>query len=247
MLCSGCPSLYSTSRRTPPGHASEAPYSMILLRSGHFSSPLPTTRTKLKLKLKSSLDALARHSLPSHPTAIVTRLPLDPGAGPRRCAIGEDVMQKVYTLMQDLMFRLIIPLVVLRELSSFCLAAPHPSSRSRPSIALVSSICGTIAIQPHPPPAQCIHDDRYSRSRPRPTPPFRHRGRLRLRPIHLYVIRLRNSDLNPASYHHSSFEPMRFSPSAAAWIAARLVIFILSTSPHSFALSSPPSRSPSLR
>ncbi|KAI0702597.1 hypothetical protein C8Q76DRAFT_228406 [Earliella scabrosa] len=122
---------------------------------------------QLKLKLELSLEASARHSLPSHPTAIMTRLALDPGAGPRRCAIGQDVMQKVYTLMQDLMLCLIIPLVVLRELSSFCLAAPHPSSRSRPSIALVSSICGTIAIQPHPPRAQRIHDsDRWSRSSP---------------------------------------------------------------------------------
>ena len=47
----------------------------------------------------------------------------------RRCAIGQEVAQKAYTLMQDLTFCLIIPLVyvILRESSSFCLASPYAS------------------------------------------------------------------------------------------------------------------------
>ena len=78
MLSSGCPSLYSTSRRTPSGTCKRGPGLNENVAAKGPPSPFPACPrpgyTQLKPKSKLSLDALARHSLPSH---IATRLPLD--------------------------------------------------------------------------------------------------------------------------------------------------------------------------
>ena len=89
----------------------------------------------------------------------------------RRCAIGQEVAQKAYTLMQDLTFCLIIPLayIILRKSSHHL---------------LLYLTFTDIHVRHH-----CA------------TPSFRHHRRLRMLGLYLYVICFLNHHLGSASHH----------------------------------------------